>query len=103
MIVENYKDIFFKLGKNAKENQLLIDTSDSNFWWFHLDDYPSGHCVIESNAINKEMRYFAANLIKQNIKYKNKRLKIVYTQIKNLKNTKTIGEVITSNTLYFTI
>jgi len=103
MITENFNDIIFKLGRNAKENQLLIDTSDKDHWWFHLDDYPSGHCVIESNNINKEMRHYAANLVKQYSKYKNKKLKIVYTQIKNLKNTKTTGEVITSNTLYFTI
>ena len=49
------------LGKNAKENHLLIDHADPNDWWFHIDNYPSGHCIVESTEINNELIIQASN------------------------------------------
>ena len=94
-IIEN--DITYKLGRNAKENfELIDDAQDANpdYWWFHLDEHPSGHCVIYSDIITNQMVAYAANLVKQYSKLKsNTKVKIVYTQIKNVKKTKTLGQV----------
>lgn len=95
-ITEN--EIIYKLGRNAKENFQLIDeahdTSD-NYWWFHINDHPSGHCVIFSEDITNQMITTAANLVKQFSKLKNQnKVKIVYTQIKNVEKTKTLGQVL---------
>nr|QFG74330.1 MAG: protein of unknown function DUF814 [Megaviridae environmental sample] len=88
------KDYIFKLGQNAKENHLIIDSSEPDDWWFHLDNYPSGHCIIESNEVDRELILYAATLVAEHSKYRNnKKLKIIYTQIKNIKKTKTCGEV----------
>ena len=99
----------YKLGRNALENFDLIDNSYPEDWWFHLEDYPSGHCVISSTKnelfeCNNEMKIFASNLIIQYSKAKNdKKVKIIFTQIKNLVKTKTVGQVIVKNGNYFTI
>jgi len=106
IIKDNY---IYNLGRNAVENFKLIDNSYPDDWWFHLEDYPSGHCVISSNE-NKlfectdEMKNFAGNLIKQYSKAKNdKKVKIVFTQIKNIVKAKTIGMVILKDQNFFTL
>lgn len=90
------------LGQNAKENHLLIDDADPNDWWFHIDNHPSGHCIVECIDINKELILAAGQFIKENSKLKNnKKVKIIYTQIKNIKKTKNPGEVILLKTPLF--
>jgi predicted ribosome quality control (RQC) complex YloA/Tae2 family protein len=95
MIIIKDNNIVYRLGRNAKENFKLIDEAISDNWWFHLCDYPSGHCIIDSNTIDKSMIIFAGNLVKKYSKLNNcKNIKIVYTQIKNIKKTKILGQVI---------
>lgn len=97
-------NIIYKIGRNAKDNFKLIDCADSNDWWFHLSDCPSGHCIVMNDVLTHEMILFAGNLVKQNSKMKDKRVKIIYTQIKNIKKTTTIGQVkILCNPLFFYI
>ena len=91
-------NIKYRLGKNALENFKLIDDAvdtNDNYWWFHIDGYPSGHCVIYTENIEKHMLIYAGRLVKEYSKQKNnKKVKIVYTQIKNIKKTKVIGQVL---------
>lgn len=95
MLVVTNDNITYRLGKNANENFKLIDDADPEDWWFHLDDSPSGHCVIDSSILDIQMKVFAGNLVKEHSKLKNdKKVKIVFTQIKNLVKTKTPGTVI---------
>lgn len=95
MLVVTKNNIIYRLGRNAKENFLLIDESDPEDWWFHLSDEASGHCIIESDIIDNEMIIFASNLVKEYSKLKNnKKVKIIYTQVKNLQKTKIVGQVI---------
>tara|TARA_B100001248_G_C27149936_1_gene348507 strand:+ start:82 stop:399 length:318 start_codon:yes stop_codon:yes gene_type:complete len=90
-----YNNINIILGGNAKENHLMIDNADGNDWWFHLDDYPSGHCIVETDVLTPELISEAAYFVKMNSKYKSqKKIKVIYLQIKNIKKTKDIGEVI---------
>jgi predicted ribosome quality control (RQC) complex YloA/Tae2 family protein len=90
------------LGQYAKENHLLIDNADPNDWWFHIDNYPSGHCIVESIYINYELIIHAAKFVKENSKLKNKKnIKIIYTQIKKIKKTKNPGQVILLETPCF--
>lgn len=98
MLTITDNEIIYKLGRNAKENfELIDDAQDANpdYWWFHLEGHASGHCVIYSDDITNQMVAIAANLVKQYSKLKaNKKVKIVYTQIKHVKKTKTIGQVL---------
>lgn len=94
MIITN-DNIIYRLGRNAQENFDLIDDADPDDWWFHLADESSGHCIIDSCTIDKQMIIFASRLVKDNSKLKNnKKVKVVYTQVKNITKTKTIGMVI---------
>ena len=88
------KNICLRLGDNAKENHQLIDDADPNDWWFHLDEYPSGHCIVEIPELTKEIIIYAAQIVKEHSKYKNfKNVKVKYLQIKNIRKTKNPGEV----------
>uniref|UniRef100_A0A6C0J6J5 NFACT RNA-binding domain-containing protein n=1 Tax=viral metagenome TaxID=1070528 RepID=A0A6C0J6J5_9ZZZZ len=86
--------VTLRLGQNAKENHSLIDDADPNDWWFHLDDLPSGHCIVEKLELNKNIINQAAVLVKENTKYKTlQKVKVTYLQIKHIKKTKNPGEV----------
>jgi predicted ribosome quality control (RQC) complex YloA/Tae2 family protein len=86
--------IIFRIGQNAKENHQLIDNADKDDWWFHLSEYSSCHCIVEKIDISKIEILYAATLVKDNSKYINsKKVKICYTQVKNIKKTKNPGEV----------
>tara|TARA_A100001011_G_scaffold254507_1_gene262801 strand:+ start:51 stop:371 length:321 start_codon:yes stop_codon:yes gene_type:complete len=87
-------EIVFKLGQNAEENWEIIDT-DESFIWFHLNSFPSGHVVIESSLLSDDLILKAAQLCKQNTKYRNlKNVKVCYTNIGNLKKGKEVGSVV---------
>tara|TARA_A100001015_G_scaffold310902_1_gene413109 strand:+ start:3969 stop:4337 length:369 start_codon:yes stop_codon:yes gene_type:complete len=90
----NDKEITLRLGENAKENHQLIDDADPNDWWFHLKDYPSGHCILELEELENEVIIYASKIVKEHSKYKNKKkTEVNYLQIKNIKKTKNPGEV----------
>lgn len=100
-----------KIGQNANENWNLIDNSEPFDLWFHLDDYPSSHVVI-SQDLNSDPDIFypnqiislAANYCKSNSKQKNtNKVKVIYTQIKNLTKGKEIGTVFTSDEKYVVV
>ena len=90
-IIHNIKYI---LGENANENHKIIKSSNKEYWWFHLNKYSSGHCIVETNKINHNIIIIAGNYIKKNTKYKNRdEIDICYTQVKNIKILNTPGEV----------
>jgi len=94
-IIEN--NIVYRLGRNAQENFNLIDDAESEDIWFHLDDLPSGHCILKKpkdSILTNEMKLFAGSLIKKYSKAKNnKNTKIIFTEVKNVVKTKNLGEV----------
>ena len=97
-------NITYRLGKNAIENFKLIDDADPEDWWFHLDGFPSGHCVIDSSVLTVQMKIYAGTLVKDYSKQRNnKNVKIVFTQIKNVVKTKVIGTVILKKSDFFYI
>lgn len=95
-------DLTIKIGKNAKENWELIDMANSYDYWFHLDDYPSCHVILEmpkDTEVSKTTLIRCASLCKKNSAYANEsKLSIIYTQIKNVKKSKAVGSVTTRNT-----
>ena len=108
MKVFEFATVKFYVGQTAKENWELIDKAKSenqDFIWFHLNSFPSPHVImwssisilenneIKDNPINLYLLY-GANLCKEYSKYNNyKDLKIMYTTIKKISKTDTIGEV----------
>ena len=99
--------IKIKYGKNAKENWDLIENASPNDLWFHIDDYPSTHVILEYNEsdnvnieayINEcvELCIEKTPKIKSYIPKLNK-VKVIYTKVENIKKGKSVGEVIILN------
>jgi len=91
------------VGHNAIENWQIIDISKPNDLWFHLQDMPSSHVVlsIPSNIkkVSKQTINKCALLCKEHSKMANyKNIKVIYTDIRNIKKSTEIGSVITKKT-----
>jgi predicted ribosome quality control (RQC) complex YloA/Tae2 family protein len=94
----DYNIFEITVGRNSKENWELIDRSENDELWFHVDDKPSCHVFIKKplniDIIPKDVIIRGAQLCKEYSKYKNdKKVKIIYTTIDNIKKAKDIGSV----------
>lgn len=91
---EIFEETCIKIGESAQENWDLIDSSNENYIWVHLNSFPSCHIVIENENPSIELLLQGARLCKEHTKYRNlKNLKICYTTISNLIKGKEIGSV----------
>ena len=97
------KDVSFLVGTSAQDNFDIIDISDPDDIWFHVKDESSCHVIAKmpdvGEKIDKKMRRLiikqGALLCKMESKYKSaKNLEIIYTKVKNVKKTATVGSVI---------
>lgn len=92
-----FEEIYtIKIGSNAEENHMLVESMKPDDSWFHLDEYPSPHLIInvDYEKISKKMIYQIALLLKQHTKYKKEtELSIIYTYRKNIILTKIPGKV----------
>ena len=98
------RQVRFLIGTSDKDNFQVIDASDPEDIWFHVEGMPSCHIVAELKEMyNKyemnEITRFGAQLCKeQHAKYKPiQNLPVVYTEVKNIKKTKTVGSVVTKS------
>jgi len=99
-------EIEFRIGDNAQDNFDLIDISNPNDIWFHIEGKSSAHVVasipehIKIDRKNKKKIITQGALIcKQFSKYtKEKDLPVIYTEIKNLTKTEKVGCVLTAHT-----
>lgn len=86
------------IGENKEENDFLVSSAKDTDIWFHLASFPSCHVILESEShdiITKDMIRHCAFLCKENTKYKHiKKVKIIFTNIKNVKRTTIPGNVI---------
>jgi len=81
-------------GKNAEDNWRIIQQSEPEHTWFHLNAFPSAHVVIRSPNPSKEEIEHAANICKSHSKFKHvKNIKVVYTPICNLLRGENVGSV----------
>lgn len=92
------------IGNNASENWTIFDDSEPFDLWFHIDNLPSCHVIIKQKVKKEQdINYFneiitlAADYCKQNSKFKDKKNKIIYTNIGNLKKGKDTGSLIILN------
>ena len=92
--IENEENIILKLGEKDEENWKLIDQASQNWWWVHLNSFPSPHVIINTDKPTKSLLKIAGQFCLSNSKYKYlKDIKCCATQCNNLKKTKKIGEV----------
>ncbi len=74
----------YRIGKNAQDNTKLIKSSESNWFWFHLDKFPSCHVVVCKGELTKDEIHQAGTLVKENSKYKFNNIAVCYCKINNL-------------------
>ena len=96
-----HDDIEFIIGENALDNWNLLDMSEQNWIWFHLDNHSSPYVILKMslNKLKKNKNNWrsflnhGAILCKENSKYSSNKVNVIWTQIKNLTKGKTVGEV----------
>ena len=89
-----YNDTEIIIGQNSKENWDILDKYSSNSCWFHLKSFPSCFVIVNTIDINNDIIKYAAELCKQNTKYRNVRnIKVTYTNTSNVKKADTEGSV----------
>ena len=103
MIEENYRDYSIQLGRNARENDSLVESASPEDYWIHLSNFPSGHAIV-SNPLNSRVPVkvlkHAAYMVKQHSKYSSmKKLECDVTKIKYITRTVRKGEVSLSKIL----
>jgi predicted ribosome quality control (RQC) complex YloA/Tae2 family protein len=111
------RDFLISIGRNALENWKLIDSSNKDDLWFHVEGHPSGHVVAkeittDAKKDSNKTKSFnfpyvlileCARHCKNQSKFKNERCKIIYTTINNITKGKEIGSVFTKNEKYVTV
>lgn len=93
------------IGRNAKENTLLVKNSDPWDIWFHLDDISSPHIVLktdrDNDEVSKDVLIQVGRLFEYYKKALPRRYRVIYTQVRNVTPTRVLGEVKTKCTNSF--
>ena len=115
-------NVIYKIGKNAENNFEILDQSNKQDVWFHVNNSSSCHVIaclknikfnryddelpnyydIDFDSLDKKQKLQivkqGAILCKQFSRLKNeKNVEIIYTKIEDVHKTDTMGSVITSN------
>jgi predicted ribosome quality control (RQC) complex YloA/Tae2 family protein len=93
--------IIYFIGTCASDNFEIIDNSNENDIWFHVNNRPSCHVIaqipLQLSIEKKNIKYIikqGAVLCKQNSKYKcEKNVEIIFTKLKNIEKCEIIGSV----------
>lgn len=94
MKTDEYNNNKIIIGQTAEENWNIIDF-ECDYIWLHLNSFPSCHVIIENDNPDEDTLTYAAELCKNNTKYRNlKNLKVCYTKCNNLKKGSDVGSVI---------
>jgi len=94
MKTDEYNNNKIIIGQTAQENWDIIDF-ECDYIWLHLNSFPSCHVIIENDSPDENTLAYAAELCKNNTKYRNlKNIKICYTRCNNLKKGPDTGSVI---------
>ena len=91
------------IGQNAKENWNIIDDSEDEDIWFHLDNVPSCHMVAQTirNLTDSEIQMIANMFCEYS---KSNSRNVIFSEIKNVKKNKSkIGSVFVENKKLITL
>jgi len=96
------KEYTILIGKNAHGNEEIIRMSHPESIWMHLNGISSAHVILDSKGDLIPKRYInqVSGLLFQHKTNVPRNTKVIYTQVKNVKLTKTPGSVTTKNTRF---
>jgi len=99
-----YEDVVYHLGTNAQDNWNILQNAQQNWIWFHLDNVPSPYVILtaslkelKGSKYQKNWKNYIINggvICKENSKYKNNKMSIIWTEVKNVKKGSQLGEAI---------
>jgi predicted ribosome quality control (RQC) complex YloA/Tae2 family protein len=84
------------IGQNAKENDILTQSSNPKHWWMHASGYPGAHVVLqyEGDEVPREMKRDAAVLAIHHSKtLDTKMIWVDMTRVENVQTSKHYGRV----------
>lgn len=87
------------IGRNAKGNEEIIKMSHPESLWFHINNISSAHIILETKGDEIPKKYINQTALKL-LEYKKnipKNVNVIYTKVKNVKLTNTLGTVIPSS------
>ena len=88
-----FNEVEIIVGQNCQENWDLIDKMSESVW-LHLKSFPSCHVFIKKSDPDIITIEYAANLCKENTKYKNlPNIKVNYTPVNNVIKAEKVGSV----------
>lgn len=95
-VIETNKSYDLFIGRNQLENDKLLDSSSQNDIWFHLDKFSGPHFILKSNGDNIPKKYlnYIATLFRDYKSNLPSKYTVIYTEMKNVKKTNVLGEVI---------
>lgn len=99
------KELLVTYGENAQDNWDILDKSNPQDIWFHLEGHPSSHIILSlpeekksklnKLKINKKTIYFCASLCKSKSKFSNySKISVIYTQCQYVKKGTIPGQVL---------
>ena len=110
------RDITYWIGENAQDNWDMIDKSEQNDIWFHLDGHPSTHVILKIADLGKNMlkKISKQTLIHCAVQCKlhskfgeissnKQKMKVIYTEVKNVSKADKLGSVYTKKENYLSI
>ena len=99
-----FEEITYQLGTDANDNWTILHNACQNWLWFHLDNVPSPYVILteslqelKSDKYSKSWKNYiikAGLICKENSKYKNGKINIIWTEVKNVKQGSKPGEAI---------
>ena len=99
--IEN-DEIQYIVGENANDNWEVLKLAQQNWIWFHLDNLSSPYVILAlplnklKKLHNNWKKYinYGALLCKNNSKYSNKKVNVMWTLCKNVSFGTKVGEAI---------
>lgn len=90
-----FNDLTFIVGQSARENWDILSRAEKDHWWVHLDDYPSAHVIVETEAAlrSDELAFARQCILDQTPKAPNT-ARCIYAQVQWIKRGPVIGEVV---------
>ena len=101
LFIHGSKEYEIYIGKNKEENWQLIDASNSDDVWFHIDNQPSCHVILKNTDkvklrdIPRQVLKRAAYLCKINSLTKTQpKCDVIYVAISAITKTQIVGQVV---------
>lgn len=96
-------EMIYWIGENAQDNWNIISDSNQNDLWFHLSNHPSCHVILKMpegityKDLSKQTLINCGIHCKLHSKFTNisskNKMRVIYTEIKNVSKGERIGSV----------